>query len=407
MPMEDISKLPLSTQPPNTVAISTTPPTHHMNTDSRTNKRNHPTSLNAATNPQSGGNATQSQDPTPSISTPTNKCPNIDCPPQQPSTPNQWDYLSTSNYTKKLSVNGVRMLDSGFRITATLWEASPPPQLGQSTWCNISQILKEKWPQKEGAKVTPTAAVELIKRLPPPWHFLVSDIPPEVIERLICLQVCSSPEISCFFIPFKQPLPTYAFTLENFSFPDSESTNKVITEIIKDTIHSNPEILQFIHDNIPFPNAEAALRTVKSVKVSSLILAHSKTVKETVWNIYFESPPAFTLKQYFNWTNLLQTFFYISEDYGYGIACQDAQFTCVGCKSFDHPTGLCPFPKIPGWFGPSITEDTNATLDNCTMSNHGRGALNNSMSRGSRGFTRGHYRGSPRGQDWKGKDRAF
>jgi hypothetical protein len=130
-------------------------------------------------------------------------------------------------------------------------------------------------------------------------------------------------------------------------------------------------------------------------------------MKETVWNVYFESPPNFTLKQYFDWTNLLRTFFYISEDYGYGTAHQDDQFMCVGCKSFDHPTGLCPFPKILGWFGPTITEDTNATLDNRSMFHHGRGASNNSNTRGGRGFTRGHERGTPRGRGWKGKNKAY
>ncbi|KAG1868601.1 hypothetical protein F4604DRAFT_1927135 [Suillus subluteus] len=233
MPAEDISKLPLSTQPPNSVAISTTPPTHHMNTDSRANKHNRPTSPNAAPNPQSGGNV------------------------PQPSPNNQQSPTSGNTFNPPCPLLlSVRTLDSGFRITTTPAGGFPTPQLSQSTWHNISQILKEKWPQKEGTKVwvhtyrakyesnaqgtvaklkdaiikiigesdteslvvsTPTAAVELIERLPPPWHFLVSGVPPEAIEHLVCLQVCSSPEISCFFVPFKQPLPTYAFTLENFS----------------------------------------------------------------------------------------------------------------------------------------------------------------------------------------------
>ncbi|KAG1762673.1 hypothetical protein EV702DRAFT_935588, partial [Suillus placidus] len=307
----------------------------------------------------------------------------------------------------------------------------PTPQLGQSTWRNVSQILKEKWPQKEGAKAwvktyrakhesnaqgvvaklkdaitkiigdsdaeslvisTPTAAVELIEHFPPPWHYLISGIPPEAIERLLHLQVCSSADISCFFVPFEQPLPTYAFTLENFSFPDSDSTNQEIAAIVKNTIRSNPDVMQFIHDNIPTPDAEAALCTLNSIRVSSLILALSKSVKETVWNVYFDSPPAFTLKQYFDWTNFMRTFFYISEDYGYSTARQDAQFECLGCKSFNHPTGLCPFPRIPGWFGPSASDkdNTDVTLDNRTMTSHGRGAFNGGMSRGGRGFPRGN-----------------
>ncbi|KAG1871707.1 hypothetical protein F4604DRAFT_1926103 [Suillus subluteus] len=202
--------------------------------------------------------------------------------------------------------------------------------------------------------------------------------------------------LSCFFVPFEQPLPTYTFTLENFSFPNSKSTNREIVEIIKDTICSNLDVMQFIHDNIPLPDAEAALHIIESVRISSLCLTLSKSVKETVWNVYSNSPPAFTLKQYFDWTNLMRTFFYISEDYGFGTAHQDAQFICMGCKSFDNPTDLCPFPKLPGWFSPSVPDDvdnSNTTLDNCTMSSHGRGAFNGSPSHGNRGFTRGHTHG--------------
>ncbi|KAG1859327.1 Endonuclease/exonuclease/phosphatase [Suillus subalutaceus] len=287
--------------------------------------------------------------------------------PTQPPTPvNQWQYLqSDSASTTEISVNGVRTLDSGYKIMATPAGGFPIPQLGQSTWCNVSQVLKKQWPQKEGAKA---------------W-------------------VCSSADVSCFFVPFEQPLPIYMFTLENFSFPDSDATNRDIAEIIKDTIHSNPDVMQFIHDNIPLPDAEAALRTIELVRVSSISLALSKSVKETVWNIYFDSPPAFTLKQYFDWTTLMRTFFYISKDYGYGTAHQDAQFVCMGCKSFNHPTGLCPFPKIPGWFGPSVTEDkdtSNVTLDNHIMTSHGKGALSGSSTRGNRGFTRGHTCGHTR-----------
>lgn len=115
-----------------------------------------------------------------------------------------------------------------------------------------------------------------------------------------------------------------------------------------------------------------------------------------IWNVYFDSPPAFTLKQYFDWTNLMCTFFYISEDYGYGTARQDAQFVCIGCKLFDHPTDLCPFPKLPGWFGPSAPDNmdnSNTTLDNRTMSSHSKGASNSSHSHGGRGSSRGHTRG--------------
>ncbi|KAG1773492.1 hypothetical protein EDD22DRAFT_999332 [Suillus occidentalis] len=370
-----------------------TGPTHHMNTDSRANKRTRPPSPtpdpNSVTEESSHANpsttVTKTAKPTPN----SNKRLNLDCSTQQPPPTNAWHYLqSGANTTAEVSANGIRTLDSGYKITATPAGGFPIPQLGQSTWRNVSLVLKEKWPQKEGAKAwvrtycakyetnaqgtvaklksaitmiigksdaehlvvsTPTAEIELVEHLPPPWHFLISGIPPEALERLLRLRVCSSAEVSCFFVPFEQPLPTYAFTLENFSFPDSEATNREIAEIVKETIRSNPDVLQ--------------------------------SVKETVWNIYFDSPPALTLKQYFDWTNLLRTLFYISEDYGYGTARQDTQFICMGCKSFDHPTV-------------SENDTTNTTLDNRSMNGHGRGAFRGNMSRGGRGHSRGSTRGS-------------
>ncbi|KAG1760806.1 hypothetical protein EDD22DRAFT_848231 [Suillus occidentalis] len=296
-----------------------------MNTDLHVGKRNCPTSSITDPNPTPNQTMGQVQKPT----TPTSKHPNIEKPPS-PAAQNQWNVLRLGN-------NSTPENSGGF----------PTPQLGQLTWQNVSQVLKEKWPQEEGAKAwvctyhvihesnaqstvaklkdaiakiigesnaetlvisTLTATVELIERLPPPWHFLISSIPPEAIEWLVRLQ----------------PLPIYAFTLENFSFPDSKTTNKEIAEIVKETICFNPKVLQYIHNNIPVADSEAAIQTIESIRVASLTLAHSKTAKKTVWNVYFESPLNFTLKQYFDWTSILCSFLYISEDYGYGTAHQDA-----------------------------------------------------------------------------------
>ncbi|KAG2037392.1 hypothetical protein BDR03DRAFT_1010861 [Suillus americanus] len=79
---------------------------------------------------------------------------------------------------------------------------------------------------------------------------------------------------------------------------------------------------------------------------------------ETVWNVYVECPPELELQDYFAWTNLIRQIQFYSEDYGIGsVQSDERQFMCVGCKSFDHATGLCPYPKIPGWFGPSAIID--------------------------------------------------
>jgi len=272
----------------------------------------------------------------------------------------------------------------------------------------VSHALQERWPQKDGTKAwvrvfrakyeenaqitvtclrgvitkiigdsdagsllvsTPIAAEDLEERFPPPYHFLISGISPAATEKLITLKVCSCPEVSCFFVPFEQPLPNYVFTIENFTFPDAEASNIAIAEIIKQELRATPSLMSFIHEHLPSPDAEAAIRTVDSIRVQSLNIATSRTISHTVWNVYIDSPPNLSLHDYFAWSSRLRSELHFeSEDYGTGLIRNEyKQFMCTGCKSFDHATGLCPFPKLPGWFGPSTTtakdDLSNATID--------------------------------------------
>ena len=239
---------------------------------------------------------------------------------------------------------------------------------------------------------TPIAAEDLEDRLPPPYHFLISGVPAESIDRLLALKVCSCSEISCFFVPFEQPLPNYVFTIENFTLPDSEASNIAVAEIVKRELRASPDLLHLLHTHLPTPDAEAAITTIDSIRVSSLNIAVSKAISHTIWNVYIDSPPNLSLNDYFSWLNRVRQLHFESEDYGTGtIRNDDKQFLCVGCKSFDHATGLCPFPRLPGWFGPStiVTDDlSNATIGNRTPSTQPKKAYN-PPKRGGRGGGRG------------------
>ncbi|KAN0085869.1 hypothetical protein V8E55_007003, partial [Tylopilus felleus] len=200
---------------------------------------------------------------------------------------------------------------------------------------------------------TPSAETDMLVRLPPPYHFLISGLDDESIKTLTDLGLCSTKDLTCFFVPFEQPLPTYVGTLENFSLPDSANSNCVIAEIVKTTLRATPDVTAFIHSNIPTPDANAAVAAIDSIRVTSLRVSTSKTGKRTVWNIYCDSPPAFSLETYYNWTKKIRTISFPSDDNGIGtMRLGERQFMCTGCKSFDHPTWACPFTRLPGWFGP-------------------------------------------------------
>lgn len=185
----------------------------------------------------------------------------------------------TTTLTLPTTVNGVLTLNNGLKITAPPASGFPSPQLGQSVWRNVALSLRDKWPQKEGPKAwaqtfraqyednaqmtnikmrnliaqvigeaaassllisTPSVEEDLYERLPPPYHFLISGIPQTAITRLTGLGVCSSPDITCFFIPYTQPLPNYICTLERFTYPDCEESNTEIAMLVKQTRSNKP-----------------------------------------------------------------------------------------------------------------------------------------------------------------------
>jgi len=114
-----------------------------------------------------------------------------------------------------------------------------------------------------------------------------------------------------------------------------------------------------------------------------------------LWNVYCCSPPELSLYDFLSWANIVRSTEFISEDYGRGTACTgDKQFVCFGCKSLNHPAGLCPFTELPGWFGPTAK---SADPDERDMVERDHGSPN---KHGQQSPVQGHpnKRGSVRGR---------
>ncbi|KAG1859491.1 hypothetical protein C8R48DRAFT_674022 [Suillus tomentosus] len=248
----------------------------------------------------------------------------------------------------------------------------------------------------------PTADETLYKRYAQSWHLLISGLSVEATELLTSLAVCTTADVTCFFVPFKQPLPTYICTIENLTFQDSARSNLLIAELVQKTLQENTEVSDFINSHVIAPTAKTAQKVIYSIQVSSLNIATSRSSMLTVWNIYCDAP-RFSLEDYYLWSALIRGLRFPSDNYGTGVPrLQDKQFTCTGCKSFDHPTGLCPFPATPGWLGPTnavTKEDLSMTTFDTHPNNRGPQGGSNINKRGLnrvRG-TRSHGSQGPRG----------
>ncbi|KAG1863877.1 hypothetical protein F4604DRAFT_1683500 [Suillus subluteus] len=106
----------------------------------------------------------------------------------------------------------------------------------------------------------------------------------------------------------------------------------------------HPNISHFIHRHIPSPDAEAAIKVVDSIRVTSLNIVVSRVVTHTIWNVYADSLPNLMLKDYFEWTTLIHNLHFASEDYG------------TGLRTHPWTTGHKP-PTTPEGVSPGVEEE--------------------------------------------------
>ncbi|KAI6043820.1 hypothetical protein EDC04DRAFT_2890513 [Pisolithus marmoratus] len=210
-------------------------------------------------------------------------------------------------------------------VTPTPPGGFPIPQIGCSVWKNINHIVRASWTIKPGPKVwaqvwktlvekiagpgvamtlhvsMPVAVECLRERLPPPWHYLISNIPQSLADFLGQQVVVSTPDVTCFFLPFDPPLQMYLCTLENFALPCTTEANNAIAEVVKATLLCDREGISFIKERLENPGTSAVERAIKSIYTSSFIIALSPTKKKTLWNIYCHNPPNLSLPDFFAW----------------------------------------------------------------------------------------------------------
>ena len=262
----------------------------------------------------------------------------------------------------------------------------------QETLTKITTLLTNLLGENPSLLISaPTPDVPISdERHPPPWHYLISSISQEEIDKLVDWQVFSTPDITVFIVPFDQPLPKYICTLKNFPLQDTPNSTSKVTEIVKSTLHRAPDIGDLLTaEGVDYPTAYKA---IESFTVTSFRISVSATKKQTLWNVYCFDPPPIPLDKFFRWAKAIRRLEFFSEDFGIGVArTGDKQFKCIGCKAVDHPTAFCPYPLIPGWCGPIAP--TNSTLSSNDNRSPTQARAQHASNRRGRGTPRGRGRG--------------
>jgi hypothetical protein len=247
--------------------------------------------------------------------------------------------------------------------------------------------------------IAPIAKDDINEPLAPPYFYLVVDGTLAAAEYIVRRTVWSTPAISFIALPYDVSLPAYLTTLEGFTCSPTVENAKKLVEGIATILRSHTTATAFLMQHAKFPEgttaADQADKIVESLYAVPLEMARNKTSTYILWNIYVATVPDMPLEVWMKFTAIVRTLAFELHRFGRGTSrLGELQFKCSGCKACDHPTGMCPYPRLPGWFGPSpkamdANDKTHADFDHTSSPSSSNPASGTGPARTQRGPGRG------------------
>lgn len=200
-----------------------------------------------------------------------------------------------------------------------------------------------------------------------PTCFLIYDLTEDDRQLLLERSVWSSTNVTFHVTSFNPTCPDFLFSIKGFGTNRTEDVCQIVHSVWHDD--ETESFLDTITESFPRgerANAKQAIsRFIASMWVTLLPVKQSGNILAPQFNVYANG--SLILRQAV-WTRLreyLADRVYASSLLGNGTT-EITPFHCGICRSVDHPMGLCPFPDIKGWNGPSmrrIIENMKASRD--------------------------------------------
>ncbi|KAJ7573791.1 hypothetical protein C8J56DRAFT_1065712 [Mycena floridula] len=218
-----------------------------------------------------------------------------------------------------------------------------------------------------------------------PAAWLIQGTVDEDADHMGDLAVLSSGGQALFVLDYDMAMPSFLITLIDFLHQNTPAGLAVLCQAIQDTLMGNPLIRQHnttFRDQRPaiIPAAQVHLDFVNSIDIRHIHINYSGGQPGNAINVYADFPFS-SMSGYMELHRIVTRLRFRTIMIGEGRAIP-SPFLCHICRGMDHPTGLCPFPTIPGWLGPTHESAVASSLGN--RGGRGRGA------RGGQRGNRGH-----------------
>ncbi len=178
--------------------------------------------------------------------------------------------------------------------------------------------------------------------------------------RAIARGAWSFRAITFFATPRTVTLPSWLFMLEGFL---NGNVNKIRAAVLRvlgeesmwdwiaEMVSENPDFAGMTHSCEIWMRVEDAVSEVlASIRVETFQLTNGNYIA----NVHVDRSPTRSMREWRRWVAALRARRYPSFTNGTGRVRYIAP--CAGCKSVDHLTHLCPYPRTYGWNGPGASE---------------------------------------------------
>lgn len=189
-----------------------------------------------------------------------------------------------------------------------------------------------------------------------PYGLLISGITADGAELLLNLGTFITAGAIFFFQPLDTPNSKYIGTLEGLTVPEGRKGSEIVRDIFMNCLRVNNDALNHIRNGAPDSPDDEANKVVASISAEPLAIKTREGPTKTVWNLYC-TPPPIPHHAYQEWIEIVRNLCPSDYDAGRGYFRNERPFLCAGCRSINHPTGLCPLPLTMGWLGPAANSE--------------------------------------------------
>ncbi|KAL6297756.1 hypothetical protein BKA93DRAFT_831276 [Sparassis latifolia] len=247
----------------------------------------------------------------------------------------------------------------------------------------------------ENPRIAPPLAITDIRHPnQPPLTYLLYNLTPAARQALLRQSCISTAELTFFVYNLGWEIPRYLCTVSGFTSSDSDELRDIIIACLSEDTSIQVLIDIFSGDESAISRAFTVLN---SLEVTVLDLRGPGGYPAPAANLYMDAPsPDF--EQWQMWRNHVYCQLFPMNFIGYDQG--HPGWRCSGCHASDHPRGLCPFPRLPGWRGPGLNnsgtpdENDESASDNNgagPSSSHSNGPPSRGCPAGSRGRGRGRF----------------